>query len=167
MSCGAAGLLAVVLLTACTSPSDDFDASKMTPPASSSGTAAPTPQMPGDATAEPSPGEGTEACDAHGRFVFGTSEDSSAVTMEGLPVDGGPTEHASGVVETDSDGIPIVYVVANGDNEWRISNRLCYDGILRNNGIASGSIREGDRLSLTPRLRLGGAPPATNDPGEG
>lgn len=62
--------------------------------------------------------------------------------------DRGPSDSAAGAVETDADGTPIAYTVAEGDSMWGIENRLCVDGLTDFNNI-TGWILPGDRLSLT------------------
>ena len=64
-----------------------------------------------------------------------------------------PTDVASGAIETDSEGVPTVYVVAQGDSAWGISERLCVDDIMAINGIDRW-LQPGERLVVRPIPRL-------------
>ncbi len=71
----------------------------------------------------------------------------SPPTSAEVPVDGGPREGANGTTELDEDGVPVVYIVVEGDAQWGIEQRFGVDGLIER---YNRWLQIGERLSLVP-----------------
>ncbi len=60
---------------------------------------------------------------------------------------------ANDTVETDAEGRPIAYVVAEGDAPQAIQERICLTNLLERNGL-NGYIQPGDRLTIDPTVPI-------------
>jgi len=63
--------------------------------------------------------------------------------------DGGPRQGALGTPELDSDGYPVAYIVAEGDNPDTIQKRFCITNVMERNGL-NRYIQPGERLTIDP-----------------
>lgn len=67
--------------------------------------------------------------------------------------DGGPRQGALGTAELDSDGYPVTYIVASGDNPYTIEKRFCITNVMERNGL-NRYIQPGERLKIDPTAPL-------------
>ncbi|MBN9213755.1 MAG: hypothetical protein ABS62_11175 [Microbacterium sp. SCN 70-200] len=113
-------------------------------------THAPTPAA---ASGEPthSPESTTEVATAAGQVYFNGV--AGGCGADGYAVDSGPAPMANDTVETDAEGRPIAYVVAEGDAPQAIQERICLTNLLERNGL-NGYIQPGDRLTIDPTVPI-------------
>lgn len=72
---------------------------------------------------------------------------------DGYAVDSGPAPMADGTVETDAQGKPVAYIVAQGDAPQAIEKRLCITNLMERNGL-NRYIQPGERLTIDPKPRI-------------
>jgi hypothetical protein len=129
------------------------------PTATQDSTAAPAPsETPGSSPVlDPSdPGfvPETVASEECHPWVFTSADDPEQVQRWALqiPVDSGPQEYAMGTTNLNSEGVPVSYVVASGDNSEFVAKRFCINTayLFAINGVRRGdqTLYVGDTVNL-------------------
>ena len=82
------------------------------------------------------------------RSEFGSADASSAdrPAIEGTPHDSGSRESATGTTNTDRNGVPVEYIVEEGDTAWGVEQRFGIDGVAER---YNRYLQVGEHLDLT------------------